>query len=334
MNSCSIHTQSLSKSPQFSKLDETPKYSRPRSDPNSPLKRALQIQQVPQSLQSVRLAQMCPKTWCRRPKWPKTLYLIFVPQSLLTGIEHIGSAGVYLPTRSGVICLASGKMSRTGGYRKVQKPAATELISGEAVLGSDQTMCVREMDVYLTGDEARDLDLYVLQFPLRPQYAPPPEVTDASFKPTCEILDMGVIHNAVEEPLRLLSTKVAQGANLGIGVIREGALHISPLKEVLQMRPSFATIATRGSRTYQGETNASDDEESDEENGPATREARPALQKVMMHKKESERAITARLQSYSYFKAQEDGELAQRLQVHPIDSAQSSKMFGKLNVSS
>jgi hypothetical protein len=188
---------------------------------------------------------------------------------------------------------------------------------------------VRELDVFLTDHLDPNLGVYIVQFPLRPQYARAPDVVDARFKPQHELLELGVAHGAMDDPLRHLSTKVAQGSNLGLGLLRDGAFHITPVSEVLQMRPAFASSSanvTRGTRQW--DTAPSDDED-DSENGddvnPAAsrNEAKPVLQKVVMHKKESERVISARLQSYSYCKAQEEAEEAQTLEVHPIDSAAS-----------
>ena len=181
---------------------------------------------------------------------------------------------------------------------------------------------VRELDVFVTDGKA--LDMYILQFPLRPLHAPPPDVIEARFKPQHEVLELGVNHGAMEDTMRMLSTKVAQGTNLGVGVLRDNSLHITTVKEVLQLRPSFTNLGVQAGH-YQNANASDDDEDAELREAAAAREVKPVLQKVMMHKKESERVVSARLQSFSFYKAQEDGELAQVLEVHPLGSADSQQ---------
>ena len=203
---------------------------------------------------------------------------------------------------------------------------------------------VRELDVYVTEE---DLSLYLLQFPLRPCFANPPEVIDARFKPQHAILELNVNHEAMDAPLRMLSTKVAQDVRFGVGLLSGESLHITPLSEVLQMRPSFLHLAAPGKphshhQQQQADNGQSDDDDhEDVDDGDSHShshrnshnrnhaESKPALQKVVLQKMESERMQSARLQSFSYLKSLEDAEVFQKLRTHDIESVESDGQFDK-----
>ena len=38
---------------------------------------------------------------------------------------------------------------------------------------------------------------------------------------------------------KLISTKTSQNTNIVVGLIRDNALHITPIQQIMQMRPSF-----------------------------------------------------------------------------------------------
>ena len=198
----------------------------------------------------------------------------------------------------------------------------------------DDDPVVREVDVWVT-EPAEGLDLYALQFPLRSAYGPAPNIREARVKPQNEILELSVQHAAVDDDLRMLSTKVSQGANLGVAVLRGNSLYIAPLKEVLQLRPAFEPAAVPNlsgtppnlvSSPGQGGGDSSDEEGSDGEPG-AGAAGKPTLQKVVLQKRESERAQFMRLHSFAHHKASEDSEIFQRLECHPISSLESQQAF-------
>lgn len=200
----------------------------------------------------------------------------------------------------------------------------------------DDDPVVREVDVWVS-DVAEGLDLYALQFPLRSAYGPAPNIREARIKPKNDILELSVQHAAVDDDLRMLSTKVSQGANLGVAVLRGNSLYIAPLKEVLQLRPAFEPAAAPNlsgatpnlvSSPGQGGGDSSDEEGSDDETGTGAGAAgKPTLQKVVLQKRESERAQFMRLHSFAHHKASEDSEIFQRLECHPISSLESQQSF-------
>jgi len=196
-----------------------------------------------------------------------------------------------------------------------------EVEEEQGLAEGEEDFVVRELDVYL----CEDAELYLLQFPLRPVFAPHPEVKSARWKNAHQVLEVNMSHPAMREPLKLCSTTVAQGANLGIGVLKNDALHITPLREVLQMRPSFKHLTPVKSTDVGGAGGAPSDEDEEEV------EQRPVLQRVgLLKKKESDRAQSARVQSYSHLQAQEEGEPWMYLQTHAVDSPESDLAFGPL----
>ena len=92
-----------------------------------------------------------------------------------------------------------------------------------------------------------------------------------------------------------------------MGVFRDGELHITALNDVLQLRPSFASLQPKGEEVH----DAYSDDEVDEDAGSAP------LQQVHMRRKESERSESSRMQSFSYVQSQEDAEDWRPLKVHP-----------------
>ena len=222
------------------------------------------------------------------------------------------------------------------------------------VVEEDDDEVVRELEVYVT--EQSELDLYLLQFPLRACYAHPPDVLDARIKQQHEIMELSVSHEALREnaaPMRMMSTKVAQEqqGRLCVGLVRDEALHITQLNEVLQMRPSFKHLAAprqssqqkklRRAEQQQQQHSADSNNSMSEDDGSdaagsggsvgsssgRSRKDKPALQKVVLHKMESERMQSVRLQSYTYVKSLQDAEVFQKLNAHAIDSAVSEQQF-------
>jgi DNA-directed RNA polymerase-3 subunit RPC5 len=177
---------------------------------------------------------------------------------------------------------------------------------------------LREIDVFIT----EDLELYLTQFPLKPVYADSIEIKAAIFKPKCKKFELTIpfsdaalqsFENSkdVSKVQKYVSSTVAQNICLGAGVISNNALHITPIKSVLQMRPSFKNMQGRGETVE-------DMVDEEKENVDVDGSGEGGLQHVQLKRKESERAQNARTQSYSFMQAQEEAEAWYTLKVNEI----------------
>ena len=114
----------------------------------------------------------------------------------------------------------------------------------------------------------------MLQFPLRPVYSDCPNISSAKFKPNHKSLELQVPYDKsifsadnYDRPTeqKLVSSKIDQKNFLSVAVIRDGDLHITPLQEVLQIKPSFENIK---SREITEEMSDDDDDEVDKKKAP------------------------------------------------------------------
>ena len=106
---------------------------------------------------------------------------------------------------------------------------------------------VRELDVFVT--DAAALDAFLLQFPLKPEFAGttlPPEIPVARFKKQFKKLEVEIPFASSstqrnKPPIKQIfhSATVARSTCLAAGIIHNGAMHITPFQDVLQMRPTF-----------------------------------------------------------------------------------------------
>lgn len=127
---------------------------------------------------------------------------------------------------------------------------------------------------------------HLLQFPLRPARADIPAISAAKWKPQHKKLELSVPHdkaifgNDVRAPSnsvqKFISTQVHQTPFLAIGVVRDGALHMTPVEEVLQVRPFFDNLVGR---------ETTEDLDDDEE---AEHDSKPALQQVHLRMKSND----------------------------------------------
>lgn len=177
---------------------------------------------------------------------------------------------------------------------------------------------VRELDVVAVNK----LDLFLLQFPLKPCYGTAPEIHNAKFKPEHRKLDV----TGDETMPHGESTLIQQSSNLSVGVVKDNVMHLTRLKDVLQIRPHFGNLTSQDESVEQM---VSDDEE-EEAKVEEVKETKPALEQVQMKRKESDRSQTVRLQSFSYMKSQEDAEPWHRLKVHGMASNESAECFDGL----
>ena len=177
---------------------------------------------------------------------------------------------------------------------------------------------IREVDIEICPE----LELYLLQFPLKPVYADPLDVRYARYKPVNKKLELDTKYApnsfiasefGLENPTlqTFTSSVIAQGTSLAAGVIKDNIMYLTPVKNVLQMRPSFKNLQPKG------ETYEAMDEDQLAEGGEAETEG-DGLQQVQLKRKESERAISARVQSYTYLQKQEEAEPFKKLNVHGI----------------
>lgn len=179
----------------------------------------------------------------------------------------------------------------------------------------DDEEVVREIDLYLTDE----LNLYLLQFPLRPVYQDPVDISAAKFKPNHKILELDVpftreakksfeSQKDIPPAQKYISSAVAQTVVLGAGIIHNNAMHISPVNAVLQMRPT--------AKIYKRNVDSIEDMEDDVPDESKSKEE--GLQQVRMKKKESDKAQSMRMQSYSFLQSQEELESWLPLTVHGI----------------
>ena len=195
-------------------------------------------------------------------------------------------------------------------------PAIFKMSSSSSSSATDEV--VREIDVFITDAEG----LYCLQYPLRPAHAPPLNLAEGFFKPKHRVLELHAEHRAKHDGfLKLSSTLVPTRSGLGVGVLNAQGLHISPVAEVLQMRPIFRNIPMQRNDDPNAQDNHSDDEASN-------RAAAPQPQQVLLKKKESDRAVSARAQSYSHLAAQEENEPFVKLLPYSVE--ESEHQFEKL----
>lgn len=169
---------------------------------------------------------------------------------------------------------------------------------------------VRELDVYVTDST---LDLFLLQFPLRPIYAEPPLIPAARFKPVHKRIEIEVPF-ASNNPLvsdhgqinqKFHSATVARGTCLAAAVIRDNAMHITSIQDVLQLRPSFKSMQTHA---WENVESMSDDEKDVMDDTP--------VEQIQMKRSETESSQSARTQSYAHLQLEEEKEQWHRLQIH------------------
>jgi hypothetical protein len=177
---------------------------------------------------------------------------------------------------------------------------------------------VRELDLILTDN----LNLHVLQFPLKPVYSDFIDINSARVKPINHKLSISVPLSsdvlesiesmqydtyAVPKVQTMESSTVAHHVSLAVAVVHDNKVHLAPLESVWQMRPSFKSTSL-----VDAVIKDSDEEET------AAGEAPEGLQQIQLKRKESERSYAARIQSYTHLQMQEDKEPWEELCFHAI----------------
>jgi hypothetical protein len=173
---------------------------------------------------------------------------------------------------------------------------------------------IREIDVFFSDN----LDLFITQFPLKPVYSDPVQISSAKFKSNHKKLELEIptVGTSKTNPKSMTynSSVVAQRTILGAGIIQGDEMFIAPIKNVLQMRPLFKDLKIR-------EMIDEDDESLFEKSKTTDQIDKDAgLQQVQLKRKETERINSSRSQSYSQLQAQEDLEPWKKLDVYDIGS--------------
>jgi hypothetical protein len=178
---------------------------------------------------------------------------------------------------------------------------------------------VREIDVFLCSS----LSLQLLQFPLVPVYTPPMPIKAAKMKPKHRKMEL-LIGDYLDDPniQTYCSSRVAQEACLAAGIISDNAMHISEIKNVLQMRTSYKKLQ-EGKGEMIEQMIDDDEKDNSEEEGEG-------LQQVQLKRKESERAQASRVNSFAYAVQQENQEDWIELEVHDIGSEESELCFDSM----
>ena len=187
---------------------------------------------------------------------------------------------------------------------------------------------VRSMDVYVQ----RDVNLHLLQFPLRPahlDHAPvgAMNVEEARIKPKAGLLEVVAMQGG-KAPVKMRSMTVAADVSLGVGVIKGDSFYITPVEKVLQMRPYLSDIPTdeRDEREDGLDRVKGGGEDDNDISAYYT-------QAAVKKKVEANVGLAGqRGQSFILQKRSEDREHFVELRPHQINSVESEKVFAKLGV--
>ncbi len=182
---------------------------------------------------------------------------------------------------------------------------------------------VQELDVYFTPPSP-NVSYYLLQYPMQERERHVSPIVGARIKPQNKILevtreiDMDGVHydkNATER-LRLTSltykgTYIPPVTNYAIGIVRNGALHLSPLEATMQIRPSFDHLrAEPGVEEggFNGEEKSGSSGGGDFSRERLEKREMDDVEKVIYKKKETDRTQAARRSTYKYKLQKEDRE--------------------------
>ncbi len=178
-----------------------------------------------------------------------------------------------------------------------------------------------------------NLSLNLLQYPLKPVYGENNfPMTSVKHRPLHSKLEYEVPYpenNSSKntnfgfgedpdddaEEQQLITASVVPTTNLGICIVKDGALHINPIKTVYQMRPSFRNIKTKGEVI---------------EAPPAPVEVKEERAIVQVKKREGEKPYVARTLTYTQVLLQEEKEPWITLKFNDLTSAESRKDLSQM----
>jgi len=129
---------------------------------------------------------------------------------------------------------------------------------------------------------------------------------------------------------RPVALRGAEHGGLAVATFAAGALHLSPLASVAQLRPSLAHLdaadeAKREAEKAGGKKGAAEEAAEEEEE-----EDRPSLLQVKVRVRETERQAEQRLASHAYLRQQEEVEAWVRLKPHGEHSQLASAALQRL----
>lgn len=189
---------------------------------------------------------------------------------------------------------------------------------------------LRELDIFVTDE----LQLYLAQYPLKPVYSEPLNVSSAKMKPNCNKIELSVPFPASmqksfdvspsERFQRFQSSEIKPSNPLGAAFIFEDKFIISPISSVQQFRPSMKNALGGASKAETIEMAP------DVELDNLEIDQSDTIQQIQLKRKESERAKATRLQSFSYLKAQEEREPWQNMKIYSIGSRASERKFEEM----
>ncbi len=183
---------------------------------------------------------------------------------------------------------------------------------------------VQELDVYFTSPPP-NMSYYLLQYPMQERERHMSPIVEARIKPKNKLLEVtreidtdGVHYDKnTSERLRLTSlthrgTYIPPVTSYAIGIVRNGALHLSPLEATMQMRPSFDHLhvepgVEEGGGNGEEKSGGHGGRDVNRE-GLEKREVVDEVEKVIYKKKETDRSQAARRSTYKYKLQKEDRE--------------------------
>eukprot|EP00736_Rhodelphis_marinus_P002465 Rmarinus@m.7573 len=198
--------------------------------------------------------------------------------------------------------------------------------------GGDDDPVVKEIDVYLNKNLVDEL--YVWQTPLRSALqkydqskltacrVKPKQMNvelDFAMNPACVNQDETAAELEEDPKYTLQSSRVILKTNYAVGVLRGDDLHLTPLENMLQFRPSFRRFDEKAKVEKVGE---------DKNAGSGA----PDLVAVQIRRRETERAAERRKTSHSYLLQKAEQESFQNFHFHGYMTAGSEDKFEDLVV--
>lgn len=193
---------------------------------------------------------------------------------------------------------------------------------------------VRELDVYLHATPKDRPGLVLLQYPVRNKERGEERFTGARLRPKNQMLELETpavtsgSHHDAEAPERmqldkrkLSSSLVRPATNYAVGTLKDGALHIAPLRTTFQMRPSFAYVDD-------------DQGDDDDQNAPATtaKAAAPKLQAVGIKRAPTSREVAVQRTSYAFKRQEQEAEPWQELTIANSDAPEAALKRQRLDL--
>lgn len=190
-------------------------------------------------------------------------------------------------------------------------------------MDEDGDELVKVIDVFLSQEASSELHL--LQYPLRPTWRPydRKNIAEVRYKPKSSKLELDVALSEEELSLyfdelaredlakkgfTLTGSNVLPQTNYAIGLLRPGPereqLHLTPIKGVFQMRPSFTHIDAK----EEAKKNLAKKEEAAEEDKKQAATEEDGKIRSFFARRETPRQRELRQTSHNFLKQQEQGE--------------------------